>query len=126
MQKKFIGLAWNTVVMSEQLLLITTLMRWISYKNEHAVQLLVLLFLFLFLFLFPYFCSGWCSSELVETFPYSFGRSTCYSDRLHNFYVKISRCYYVFLHSLFTGRAGSGIVCLQNFFFWSYDRILEI
>ena len=44
------------------------------------------------------FCSyyfGRCSSELAQLvpLPYSQGRSTCYSDRLHDFSVTISRCY---------------------------------
>ena len=36
-----------------------------------------------------------CSSELVELVPrpYSQGRSSCYSDRLHFFSVTIPRCY---------------------------------
>ena len=36
-----------------------------------------------------------CSSELAELVPvpYSWGRSTCYSDRLYDFYVTIPRCY---------------------------------
>ena len=38
---------------------------------------------------------GRCSSELARLFPlpYSWGRSTRYSDRLHDFYVTIPRCY---------------------------------
>ena len=44
------------------------------------------------------FCSyyfGRCSSELAQLvpLPYSQGRSTCYSDRLHDFSVTIPRCY---------------------------------
>ena len=36
-----------------------------------------------------------CSSELCQLVPlaYSRGRSTCYSDRLHDFCVTIPRCY---------------------------------
>ena len=36
-----------------------------------------------------------CSSELAQMVPllYSQGRSTCYSDRLHDFFVIIPRCY---------------------------------
>ena len=39
-----------------------------------------------------YFCR--CSSELAQLvpLPYSRGRSTCYSDRLHDFSVTIPRC----------------------------------
>ena len=38
---------------------------------------------------------GSCSSELTQLvpLPYSQGRSTCYSDRLHDFSVTIPRCY---------------------------------
>ena len=38
---------------------------------------------------------GRCSSELAElvSLPESWGRSTCYSDRLHDFSVTIPRCY---------------------------------
>ena len=38
---------------------------------------------------------GRCSSELVRlvSLPFSRGRSTCYSDRIHNFSVTIPRCY---------------------------------
>ena len=45
--------------------------------------------------LFCMYYFGRCSSELVQLvpLPYSQGRSTCYSDRLHDFSVTISRCY---------------------------------
>ena len=37
---------------------------------------------------------GSCSSELAQLAPpFSQGRSTCYSDRWHDFSVTISRCY---------------------------------
>ena len=38
---------------------------------------------------------GRCSSELAQLvqLPYFQGRSTCYSDRLHDFSVTIHRCY---------------------------------
>ena len=42
--------------------------------------------------LFYRYCFGRCSSELVPL-PYSRGRSTHYSDRLHDFSVTIPRCY---------------------------------
>ena len=47
---------------------------------------------------------GRCSSELAILFPlpYSWGRSTRYSDRLHDFSVTISRCYRdVYVNSFF-------------------------
>ena len=48
---------------------------------------------------------GRCSPKLNQLvpLPYYQGRSTCYSDRLHNFSVTISRCLYqqfLYLHSL--------------------------
>ena len=45
--------------------------------------------------LFCRYYFGRCSSELAELvpYPYSRGRSTRYSDRLHNFSVTIPRCY---------------------------------
>ena len=41
------------------------------------------------------YCFGICSSELAQLvpLPYSQGRSTCYSDRWHNFSVINPRCY---------------------------------
>ena len=47
---------------------------------------------------------GRCSSELAQLvpLPFSRGRSTCYSDRLHDFSVTIPRCYKdVYINSLF-------------------------
>ena len=45
--------------------------------------------------LFYRYYVGRCSSELTQLVPllFSWGRSTCYSDRLHDFSVTISRCY---------------------------------
>ena len=45
--------------------------------------------------LFYRYYFGRCSSELAQlvSLPYSCGRSTCYSDRLHDFSVTIPRCY---------------------------------
>ena len=50
------------------------------------------------------YCFGRCSSELAQLvpFPYSRGRSTRYSDRLHDFSVTIPRCYKdVYVNSFF-------------------------
>ena len=47
---------------------------------------------------------GRCSSELAELVRllYSREKSTCYSDRLHNFFVTIPRCYTdVYVNSFF-------------------------
>ena len=51
---------------------------------------------------------GRCSSELAQLvpLPFSQGRFTCYSDRLHDFFVTISRCYKdVYVNSSFLGTA---------------------
>ena len=44
--------------------------------------------------LFYRYYFGRCSFELLQLvpLPYSRGRSTCYSDRLHNFSATIPRC----------------------------------
>ena len=54
--------------------------------------------------LFDSYYFGRFSSELAELiwFPYSWGRSARYSDRLHNFSVTIPRCYKdVYVNNLF-------------------------
>ena len=54
--------------------------------------------------LFYRYYSGRCSSELTQLVPllFSRGRSTRYSDRLHNFSVTIPRCYKdVYVNSFF-------------------------
>ena len=51
--------------------------------------------------LFYRYYFGRCSSELAEL-PYSRGKSTRYSDRLHDFSVTIRRCYKdVYVNSFF-------------------------
>ena len=54
--------------------------------------------------LFYRYYFGRCSSKLAQLVPlsYSRGRSTCYSDRLHDFSVTIPRCYKdVYVNSFF-------------------------
>ena len=54
--------------------------------------------------LFYRYYFGRCSSELAEVvpLPYTRGRSTLYSDRLHDFFVNIPRCYKdVYVNSFF-------------------------
>ena len=54
--------------------------------------------------LFSRYYFGRCSSELAQLvpLPFSRGRSTCYSDRLHDFSVTIRRCYKdVYVNSFF-------------------------
>ena len=58
--------------------------------------------------LFYRYYFGRCSSELAQLVPllFSRGRSTRYSDRLHDFSVAIPRCYKdVFVNSFFLRRA---------------------
>ena len=58
--------------------------------------------------LFCRYYFGRCSSELAElvSLPYSGGRSTPYSDRLHDFSVTVPRCYkYVYVNSFFARTA---------------------
>ena len=65
--------------------------------------------------LFYRYYFGRCSSELAQLvpLPYSRGRSTRYSDRLHDFSVTIPRCYKdVYVNSFFPRTARSGILCL--------------
>ena len=50
------------------------------------------------------YCFGRCSSELAQLvpLPFSQGRSTCHSDRLHDFSVAIPICYQdVYVNSFF-------------------------
>ena len=58
---------------------------------------------------------GRCFSELAQLvpLPFSHGRSTRYSDRLHDFSVTIPRCYKdIYVNSFFPCMANSGILCL--------------
>ena len=78
--------------------------------------------------LFYRYYFGKCSSELAQKVPlrYSRGRSTRYSDRLHNFSVTIPRCYKdVYVNSFFprTARLRNSLpikcfllTCYQNSF----------
>ena len=113
------GHAWNTAVMSGLVLLVATWNCWISYKNGY-VGLLGLLeplahrrnVASLSLFYRYYF--GRCSSELAQLvpLPYSRGRSTRYSDRLHDFSVTIPRCYKDVMSTVsFLAQLDSGILC---------------
>ena len=58
--------------------------------------------------LFYRYCFGRYSSELAQlvSFPYSRGRSTRYSDGLHDFSVTILRCY-------------KDVLCQQFFWLWN-------
>ena len=99
-----------------------------SYKNEYG-GLLILCLLFLLKplahhqnvtslnLILHYF--GICSSELAKLvpLPLSGKRSTCYSDRLHDFSVTIPRCYKDILSAVsFLTQLDLGILCLQSAF----------
>ena len=96
--------------MSGLVLLVATWNCWISYRNGY-VGLLVLHLLRLLnpwliveISLFCRFYFGRCSSELAQLVPLpsSRGRSTRYSDGLHDFSVTIPRCYKdVYVNSFF-------------------------
>ena len=62
---------------------------------------------------------GRCSSQLAQLvpLPFSQGRSTRYSERLHNFSVTIPRCQKdVYVNSFFLAQLYSEILYLQNAF----------
>ena len=101
---------WNTVVMPGLVLLVAIWSCWISYKNGYGSFTCCISaplthcqnVASLSLFCSYYF--GRCSSELAQLvpLPYSWGRSTRYSDRLHDFSVAIPRCYKdVYVNSFF-------------------------
>ena len=74
--------------------------------------------------LFYRYYFGRCSSELAQLvpLPFSRGRSTRYSDRLHDFSVIIPRCYKnVYVNSFFprTGRLWNSLVI--ECFLLTYD-----
>ena len=105
MKNLFYDLAWNIVVISGMLLLVATwnyldklqkrICRTVGPSLTVSLEPLThcrnLASLTLF---YRYYC-GRCSFELAQqvSFPYSRGRSTRYSDRLHDFSVTILRCY---------------------------------
>ena len=105
---------WNAIVVSGLVVLVATCNCWISNKNRLA-RLLVLHLLPLFepsadcqnipsLSLFYRYYFGKSSSELTQLvpLPYCWGRSTRYSDRLHDFSVTIPRYYKdVYVNSFF-------------------------
>ena len=67
---------------------------------------------------------GTCSSELTKLvpLPYSWGRSTHYSDRLHDFSVAIPRCYkYVYFNGFFSCTARLWNSLPMKFFPLTYD-----
>ena len=96
--------AWYTVVMSGLVLLVTSWNCWISYKNEYAdwyssfaasLEPLAHRRNLASLSLFYRYYFSRCSFEKAQLapLPYSRGRSTRYSDRLHDFSVNIPRFY---------------------------------
>ena len=112
--------------------LVSTCNFWKSYKERYA-ELLVLHVLSLLnpwlwnvasLTLFYWYYFGRCSSELAQL-PYSWGRSTLCSDRLHDFSVTIPRCYKdVCVNSSFTCAARLWNFLPMECFPLAYDRYL--
>ena len=95
---------WNTVAMSGLVPLVATSNCYKSHKNEYerllVLHLLLLLNPWVIVEMWPayvfhryYFIR--CFSELAQLIllTFSWGRSTHYSDRLHDFSVTIPRCY---------------------------------
>ena len=71
--------------------------------------------------LFYRYYFGRCSSELAQLvpLPFSRGRSTLYSDRLHDFSVTILRCYKdVYVNSFFPSTARLWNSQPKNAYFW--------
>ena len=66
--------------------------------------------------LFYRYYFGRCSSELTQLVPLHFsrGRSTCYSDRLHDFSVTIPRCYKDFYVNSFFPRTARPWISLPT------------
>ena len=74
--------------------------------------------------LFYRYYFGRCSSELAQlvALPYSRERSTCYSDRLHDFSVTFPRCYkYVYVNSVFPRTARLWNSLPIECFLWTFD-----
>ena len=74
--------------------------------------------------LFYRYYFGRCSSELAQLvpLPFSRGRSTCYSDRLHDFSVSIPKCYKdVSVNSFFPRIAKPWNSLPIKCFPWTYD-----
>ena len=74
--------------------------------------------------LFYRYYFGRCSSELAQLVPLPFspGRSTCYSNKLHDFSVTIPRSYkYVYINSFFSCTARLWISLPIEYFPLTYD-----
>ena len=64
--------------------------------------------------LFYRYYFGRCSSELARLvpLPFSRGRSAHYSDRSHDFFVTIPKCFKdIYVNSSFLAQLGCGILC---------------
>ena len=108
---------WNTVVMSGLVPLVLTVGPSLAASLEPLAHCQNVTSLSLF-----YRCLfGRCSSELAQLalllFPQ--GRSTPYSDRLHDFSVTIPRCYKDVMSKVsFLAQLNCGILCLKNASLW--------
>ena len=69
----------------------------------------------------PRYYFGRCLSELAQLvpLPYSLGRSSCYSDRLHDFSAIIPNVTTMSLSTVyFLLQLDSRILCIKNAFIW--------
>ena len=127
---------WNTVAMSRLVPPVATWNYYTNYKNKicrivgpslaaspeplaHHWNVVTLS-----LFYRCYF--GRCSSELTQLVPLPFspGRSTSYSDRLHDFSVTIPRCFKdIYLNSFFAYTARLWNSRLMECFPLTYDLL---
>ena len=113
-------LLWNTVVMSGLVLQQSSkrICRTVGPSFAASLETLAHCQNVSSLSFFYTYYFGRCSSELAQLvpFPYSRGRSTRYSNRLHDFSVTTSRRYKNVSTGSFLTQLGSGILCLQNAF----------
>ena len=129
------GHLWNTVVMSELVLLVATWNCWWSYKNGYvgpspapSLESLAHRRNVARLSLFYRYYFGRCSSELalLVPLPFSWGRATCDSARLYDFSVTIPRCYKdVYVNSFFPHTARLWNPLPIECFPLTYDRSLK-
>ena len=112
------SLAWNAVVMSGQVLLAATWNCQIRYKNVYVGLLVLHLLPLLNLGSLVKYYFGRCSSDQLVPCLYSQERSSHYSDRLHDFFDTIPRCYNknVYVYSFFPCTAR---LWLKNASLWS-------
>ena len=131
--KSTVGPWMETVVTSELVLLVGTCICWTTYKNRYAGLLV--------LHLLP-LLNPWLIAEMQPAKIFSIGinvvdvhlnwlnwfqflifeRSSCYSDRLQDFSVNISKCYKdVYINSFFPWTARLWNFLPEECFLLTYD-----